>query len=179
MTEINTEKNIETIPVLPLRDIVVFPHMIVPLFVGRDKSVRALETVMQKDKKIILVTQKDATLDDPTAKDFYRFGTIGSVLQLLKLPDGTVKVLIEGGERVLIENFHETNNFFEATVTLQPEADDEEIKELEAVSRAALAQFDQYVKLSKKVATDVLTSLAQIEHAQTALSSAGAGGAGA
>lgn len=159
-----SEATIQTLPVLPLRDIVVFPHMIVPLFVGRDKSVRALEAVMRSDKKIVLVTQKDATLDNPNAKDFYRFGTIGSVLQLLKLPDGTVKVLIEGGERIKVENFHDTENFFEATVQLQPEPTDTDPKEIEAVSRAAMAQFDQYVKLSKKIATDVLTSLAQIEN---------------
>ena len=103
-TPVSTE--LLTMPVLPLRDIVVFPHMIVPLFVGRDKSVRALESVMRGDKKIVLVTQKDAKLDTPMVKDLYRFGTIGTVLQLLKLPDGTVKVLIEGGERVAVQNFH-------------------------------------------------------------------------
>lgn len=160
MTE---ETNIQTMPVLPLRDIVVFPHMIVPLFVGRDKSVRALEAVMRGDKKIILVTQKDATLDNPNVKDFYRFGTVGSVLQLLKLPDGTVKVLIEGGERIRIENFHDTGAMFEATIVPLPESTDEDQKEIEAVSRAAMTQFDLYVKHSKKIATDVLTSLTQIE----------------
>jgi ATP-dependent Lon protease len=155
--------SIQTLPVLPLRDIVVFPHMIVPLFVGREKSVRALETVMKTDKRIILVTQRDATLDNPSVKDLYRFGTIGTVLQLLKLPDGTVKVLIEGGERIKIENFHDTDQFFEATAVLQRDIDVEDKREVEALSRAVLAQFDHYIKLSKKIATDVLTSISQID----------------
>lgn len=167
MTEI--EKNaaddtVQTLPVLPLRDIIVFPYMIVPLFVGRDKSVKALEAVMQTDKKILLVTQKDASLDTPTTKDLYRFGTIGTVLQLLKLPDGTVKVLIEGGQRVRVENFHDAHDsFFEATVALQDDINEDDVKEVEALSRATLAQFDHYIKLSKKVPTDVLTSLSQLE----------------
>jgi len=164
-TDQKTNHAVQTLPILPLRDIVVFPHMIVPLFVGRDKSVRALESVMRTDKKILLVTQKDATLDTPTTKDLYRFGTIGTVLQLLKLPDGTVKVLIEGGQRVRVENFHDTENFFEATVTVQPDPEQTDVKEMEALSRATLAQFDQYAKLSKKVASDVLTSLGQLEDA--------------
>jgi ATP-dependent Lon protease len=160
-----SEATIQTLPVLPLRDIVVFPHMIVPLFVGRDKSVRALESVMRGDKKIVLVTQKDAKLDTPMVKDLYRFGTIGTVLQLLKLPDGTVKVLIEGGERVAVENFHDNENFFEATITMQPDPKTVDVKELESLSRAALSQFDQYSKLGKKIATDVVTSLGQLEDA--------------
>ena len=101
-------------PVLPLRDIVVFPHMIVPLFVGREKSVRALEDVMKDDKQILLVTQKNAAQDDPTSADIYTVGTIGTVLQLLKLPDGTVKVLVEGGQRARIVRFAENDAFFQA-----------------------------------------------------------------
>src|SRR5215467_5900894 len=101
-------------PVLPLRDIVVFPHMIVPLFVGREKSVRALEDVMKDDKQILLVTQKNAAQDDPTTADIYSVGTIGTVLQLLKLPDGTVKVLVEGGQRARIVKFADNNLFFQA-----------------------------------------------------------------
>src|SRR5204862_6582787 len=101
-------------PVLPLRDIVVFPHMIVPLFVGREKSVRALEDVMKDDKQILLVTQKNAAQDDPTTADIYTVGTIGTVLQLLKLPDGTVKVLVEGGKRTRIQEFTDTGGFFQA-----------------------------------------------------------------
>ena len=99
-------------PVLPLRDIVVFPHMIVPLFVGRDKSVRALEDVMKDDKQILLVTQKTASQDDPSIEDLYEVGTIGTILQLLKLPDGTVKVLVEGSERAKIVNFSDNPDFF-------------------------------------------------------------------
>ena len=161
--DIPVSTELQTLPVLPLRDIVVFPHMVVPLFVGRDKSVRALESVMRGDKRIVLVTQKDAKLDTPMVKDLYRYGTIGTVLQLLKLPDGTVKVLIEGGERIAVQNFHDTENFFEATITLQPEPPISDAKEMESLSRAAMSQFDQYSKLSKKVATDILTSLAQLE----------------
>src|ERR1700691_477891 len=101
-------------PVLPLRDIVVFPHMIVPLFVGREKSVRALEDVMKDDKQILLVTQKNAAQDDPSTADIYTIGTIGTVLQLLKLPDGTVKVLVEGGQRARIVRFAENEMFFQA-----------------------------------------------------------------
>ena len=101
-------------PVLPLRDIVVFPHMIVPLFVGREKSVRALEDVMKDDKQILLVTQKNAAQDDPTPADIYTVGTVGTVLQLLKLPDGTVKVLVEGGQRAAISRFTDLEDFFQA-----------------------------------------------------------------
>ena len=106
----------ELLPVLPLRDIVVFPHMIVPLFVGREKSVRALEAVMKDDKQILLVAQKNATQDDPSADDIYRVGTVSTILQLLKLPDGTVKVLVEGGRRAGIVGFKETEAYFEAFV---------------------------------------------------------------
>ena len=105
---------VQLYPVLPLRDIVVFPHMIVPLFVGREKSVRALEDVMSDDKQILLVAQKDAAVDDPAADDIYEVGTISTVLQLLKLPDGTVKVLVEGGQRARITGYKENDNFFEA-----------------------------------------------------------------
>ena len=106
----------ELLPVLPLRDIVVFPHMIVPLFVGREKSVRALEAVMKDDKQILLVAQKNAAQDDPSADDIYRVGTVSTILQLLKLPDGTVKVLVEGGRRAGITGFKETEAYFEAFV---------------------------------------------------------------
>src|SRR6202795_2228103 len=106
--------NANLLPVLPLRDIVVFPHMIVPLFVGREKSVRALEAVMKEDKQILLVAQKNAAQDDPTADDIYRVGTVSTILQLLKLPDGTVKVLVEGGRRAKIVRFKETEAYFEA-----------------------------------------------------------------
>ncbi|MDA0366911.1 MAG: endopeptidase La [Proteobacteria bacterium] len=149
-------------PVLPLRDIVVFPHMIVPLFVGRDKSVRALEDVMKEDKQILLVAQKDAAVDDPAAEDIHTVGTIGAVLQLLKLPDGTVKVLVEGGNRAKIQSFSDNADFFQAfaEVIEDPEPDSQE---LQALARSVVTQFEQYVKLNKKIPAEVLVSLNQIE----------------
>ncbi|MFT5440072.1 MAG: ATP-dependent Lon protease, partial [Alphaproteobacteria bacterium] len=123
------------LPVLPLRDIVVFPHMIVPLFVGREKSVRALEDVMNDDKQILLVTQKNAGDDDPTPDDIYSVGTVGTVLQLLKLPDGTVKVLVEGTQRARITGFAENSEFFQAQAELLVEAD-EDAREYDALGRS-------------------------------------------
>jgi len=149
-------------PVLPLRDIVVFPHMIVPLFVGREKSVRALEDVMKDDKQILLVAQKNASQDDPTTDDIHSVGTIGTVLQLLKLPDGTVKVLVEGGERARVIEFIDNEEFFQARAE-QIAADDGDPQEVEAMSRSVLAQFEQYVKLNKKVPPEVLVSVNQID----------------
>jgi len=149
-------------PVLPLRDIVVFPHMIVPLFVGREKSVRALEDVMKNDKQILLVTQKNATQDDPAPADIYSVGTIGTVLQLLKLPDGTVKVLVEGGQRAKIERFDESGEFFQAHAANMEDADDES-RELDALARTAVSQFEQYIKLNKKIPPEVLVSINQID----------------
>ncbi|WP_029014795.1 endopeptidase La [Niveispirillum irakense] len=149
-------------PVLPLRDIVVFPHMIVPLFVGREKSVRALEDVMKDDKQILLVTQKNASQDDPTPADIFSVGTIGTVLQLLKLPDGTVKVLVEGGKRATITKFGDNEDFFQAYAELIDEKSSEP-QELEALSRAAVSQFEQYIKLNKKIPPEVLVSINQIE----------------
>ncbi|MEM8948833.1 MAG: endopeptidase La [Pseudomonadota bacterium] len=149
-------------PVLPLRDIVVFPHMIVPLFVGREKSIRALEEVMRDDKQILLVAQKNAGQDDPGTDDIYRVGTVSSVLQLLKLPDGTVKVLVEGNARAEISDFIENPKFFQAEAELLPEADSDP-RELEALGRTVVSQFEQYVKLNKKVPPEVLVSLSQID----------------
>ncbi|MFT8718293.1 endopeptidase La [Acetobacter sp.] len=151
----------ERVAVLPLRDIVVFPHMIVPLFVGREKSVKALESVTKDDKKILLVAQKEATVDDPGADDIYRFGTISTILQLLKLPDGTVKVLVEGGQRARVLALHDIDGHFEADVELVAETRDE-TEETEALARAVVGQFEQYVKLNKKIAGEVLVSLGQI-----------------
>ena len=147
---------------LPLRDIVVFPHMIVPLFVGREKSVKALEAVMLESKKILLVTQKSPSEDDPTSDDIHRVGTVGSILQLLKLPDGTVKVLVEGLERVEISGFTGRADYIEAVV--KPMVD-ESVKgeELDALARAVVAQFEQYVKLNKKIPPEVIVSVNQIE----------------
>jgi ATP-dependent Lon protease len=151
-----------TFAVLPLRDIVVFPHMIVPLFVGREKSIRALEEVMKDDKQILLVAQKNATQDDPGSEDIYRVGTVSSVLQLLKLPDGTVKVLVEGNARARIKGFVDNPQFFQATGEMLPEQTSEP-RELEALARAVVTQFEQYVKLNKKVPPEVLVSLSQID----------------
>ncbi|HWT99890.1 MAG TPA: endopeptidase La [Terriglobales bacterium] len=149
-------------PVLPLRDIVVFPHMIVPLFVGREKSVRALEDVMKDDKQILLVTQKNAAQDDPTSADIYNVGTVGTVLQLLKLPDGTVKVLVEGGHRAVIQRFVDSDTFFIAEAV--PMADTvNEGKEVEALARSVISQFEQYIKLNKKIPPEVLVSVNQID----------------
>ncbi len=149
-------------PVLPLRDIVVFPHMIVPLFVGREKSVRALEDVMKDDKQILLVAQKDATQNDPTADDIHRVGTVGTVLQLLKLPDGTVKVLVEGGPRTRIIRFTDNPDFFQAHAEPMTQKADES-RELEAIARSVITQFESYVKLNKKISPEVLVSLNQID----------------
>ncbi|GAN55054.1 endopeptidase La [Tanticharoenia sakaeratensis] len=148
--------------VLPLRDIVVFPHMIVPLFVGREKSVRALEAVIKDDKQILLVAQKNASQDDPSADDIYRYGTVSTILQLLKLPDGTVKVLVEGTRRARIESLEDVDGHFEAKIA---EVDEEraEGSETEALARTAIAQFEQYIKLNKKIAPEVMVSLNQIE----------------
>ncbi len=152
----------DVLAVLPLRDIVVFPHMIVPLFVGREKSVRALEAVMKEDKQILLVAQKNASQDDPSINDIYRVGTVSTILQLLKLPDGTVKVLVEGGKRAKITGFKETESYFEAHV--EPMADiSTDRKDLEALGRTVVSQFEQYIKLNKKIAPEVLVSLNQIE----------------
>ncbi len=149
-------------PVLPLRDIVVFPHMIVPLFVGREKSIAALEEVMREDRQILLVAQKNASQDDPAAKDLYRFGTLAAVLQLLKLPDGTVKVLVEGSRRARVRAFRDHPEFFQAEAELVDEAVGDP-REAEALARALVGQFEEYVKLNKKVPPEVLVSLSQIE----------------
>ena len=150
------------LPVLPLRDIVVFPHMIVPLFVGREKSVRALEDVMKDDKQILLVAQKNAAQDDPSTADIYTVGTIGTVLQLLKLPDGTVKVLVEGGQRAKILRYADNDTFFQAWSEVMDE-EGEDDKEVEALMRTAVSQFEQYIKLNRKIPPEVLVSINQID----------------
>lgn len=162
MVDMNEAPTSQVFPVLPLRDIVVFPHMIVPLFVGREKSVRALEDVMNADKQILLVAQKNASQDDPAPEDIHAVGTIGSVLQLLKLPDGTVKVLVEGGKRARITQYGENAEFFEATAEIFEEKNNES-QELEALARSVVGQFEQYVKLNKKIPPEVVVSLNQIE----------------
>ncbi len=151
-----------TLPVLPLRDIVVFPHMIVPLFVGREKSVRALENVMKEDKQVLLVTQKSPSVDDPNPEDLYMVGTVGTILQLLKLPDGTVKVLVEGSRRVKIKAYSGKTDYLEASI--EEIADDvPQGDEVDALSRAVVNQFEQYVKLNKKIPPEVIVSINQIE----------------
>ncbi|MCT7662464.1 endopeptidase La [Shinella kummerowiae] len=149
-------------PVLPLRDIVVFPHMIVPLFVGREKSIRALEEVMGTDKQIMLATQINASDDDPETDAIYRIGTVANVLQLLKLPDGTVKVLVEGRARAEIDGYTEREEFYEALahVLVEPEEDPVEI---EALSRSVVSEFENYVKLNKKISPEVVGAASQIE----------------
>jgi len=151
-----------TYPVLPLRDIVVFPGMIVPLFVGREKSVKALEEVMKDDKQILLIAQKNASQDDPGPEDIYTIGTLGTVLQLLKLPDDTVKVLVEGGKRVKIVGYTGRPDFFEATVVEMEEAPTE-AAELQAAARTVVSEFENYVKLNKKVPPEVVVSINKIE----------------
>ena len=155
-------KGLETYPVLPLRDIVVFPHMIVPLFVGREKSIRALEEVMQSDKMILLATQKNAGDDDPSPDEIYKIGTLATVLQLLKLPDGTVKVLVEGIDRAKLGDFTQRDDLFEASATVMRDDDGDQV-EIEALARSVSTEFENYVKLNKKVSPEVIGAVSQIE----------------
>ena len=149
-------------PVLPLRDVIVFPNMVIPLFVGREKSIKSLEVAMDSNKQIMLVAQKTADLDDPQDKDIYRYGTLATVLQLLKLPDGTIKVLVEGANRAQIQGEIYGEEYFEAKVDIVDESiiDD---REIEIFSRSVIDSFDQYVKLNKKIAPEVMTSLSGID----------------
>jgi ATP-dependent Lon protease len=160
---IDTPKSDTALAVLPLRDIVVFPHMIVPLFVGRERSVRALEHVMNEDKQILLVTQKSPAEDNPDSADLYAVGTIGTILQLLRLPDGTVKVLVEGGRRVRVTAYTDGTDFIRARTEdlTDPTAPDHEVS---ALSRAVISQFEQYVKLNKKIPPEVIVSVNAIEN---------------
>ena len=161
-----SEERIErlSIPVLPLRDVVVYPHMVIPLFVGREKSIRCLEAAMEQNKQIFLSAQKDAAVDEPEQADIHRIGTVATILQLLKLPDGTVKVLVEGSQRAEIEQFEPEADFFRAQVHyLDSESMDD--KEEEVMIRSAINQFEGYVKLNKKIPPEVLTSLSGIEEA--------------
>ncbi|OOF19510.1 endopeptidase La [Salinivibrio sp. PR932] len=151
------------IPVLPLRDVVVYPHMVIPLFVGREKSIRCLEAAMDNDKQILLVAQKDAATDDPSISDLYTVGTVATILQLLKLPDGTVKVLVEGMQRARIDQFSEDDFFTAEAEYLTTPAMDE--REQEVLVRTAISQFEGFIKLNKKIPPEVLTSLNGIEEA--------------
>lgn len=158
----NQSTQVAEYPLLPLRDVVVYPHMVVPLFVGREKSIQALEEAMDNDKQIVLVAQKNATVDDPSVDDLYQVATVSSILQLLKLPDGTVKVLVEGGHRAKVDAIHEDAGFFTASVT-GLETAELDAAEAEALVKATMEQFDKYVSLSKKVPSEILTSLAGID----------------
>ncbi len=155
------------LPLLPLRDVVVFPHMVIPLFVGRPKSIKALETAMEAGKSILLVAQKSAAKDEPSAEDLYRVGSVANILQMLKLPDGTVKVLVEGVQRATIDEIDDLRTHYtaEAVPVANEPLSAEELHEIEAMRRAMIAQFDQYVKLNKKIPPEILTSLAGIDEA--------------
>ena len=152
------------LPLLPLRDVVVFPHMVIPLFVGRPKSIKALEAAMEEGKNVVLIAQKSAANDDPNPEDLYSVGSIASILQMLKLPDGTVKVLVEGIHRARINHVLDVKENYEAEVTPVPQAETDN-NEVEAMRRSLFAQFDQYVKLNKKIPPEVLTSLSGIDNA--------------
>ena len=156
------EDQMSVIPVLPLRDVVVYPHMVIPLFVGREKSIKALEAAMENDKQILLVAQKSASQDEPEIDDVYRMGTVANILQLLKLPDNTVKVLVEGNQRARIVHFLNSEEYFTAQV-LENDEDALDDRESEVLVRSLTAQFDQYVKLNKKVPPEILTSLSSID----------------
>lgn len=154
-----------TLPLLPLRDVVVFPHMVIPLFVGRAKSIKALEIAMEAGKSILLVAQKSASKDEPTPEDLYLIGSVATILQMLKLPDGTVKVLVEGNQRAKVLEYADLDSHFVGTVELVPNDDTTDNNEAEATRRALVAQFDQYVKLNKKIPPEILTSLVGIDEA--------------
>ncbi|MEX1109852.1 MAG: LON peptidase substrate-binding domain-containing protein, partial [Dongiaceae bacterium] len=160
----STPVSSQILPLLPLRDVVVFPHMVIPLFVGRPKSIKALEAAMEVGKSIMLVAQKNASKDDPVAADIYEIGCVSNILQMLKLPDGTVKVLIEGAQRARIASIDDSGVHFTCSLsTIEDGADPG--AEVEALRRAILAQFDQYVKLNKKIPPEILTSLNGIDDA--------------
>jgi ATP-dependent Lon protease len=158
----SVEQSMTNVPILPLRDVVVYPHMVIPLFVGREKSILALDTAMETGKKILLVAQKRADIDAPTLDDIYRVGTLATILQLLKLPDGTVKVLVEGGSRVNLTEVH-TGEYFTADIEYVTEVPEEDSRELEGLKRTVVSQFENYVKLNKKVPPEILTSLSSID----------------
>ncbi|TMX11141.1 endopeptidase La [Aeromonas salmonicida subsp. achromogenes] len=152
------------IPVLPLRDVVVYPHMVIPLFVGREKSIRCLEAAMEQDKKVLLVAQKDASTDEPTVEEIFSVGTVANILQMLKLPDGTVKVLVEGGQRARLERIIDDKDFFVGEAQYIASTAIEE-KDQDVLVRSAIGQFEGYIKLNKKIPPEVLTSISAIDDA--------------
>ena len=152
------------LPLLPLRDVVVFPHMVIPLFVGRPKSIKALELAMESDRRIMLVAQKAAAKDEPSVEDMFDVGCVSTILQMLKLPDGTVKVLVEGQQRALVTSIADAETHFTATVTpVEQDQEKHKSSEIEALRRAVMQQFDQYVKLNKKIPPEILTSISSID----------------
>jgi len=158
-----TPASLKLVPVLPLRDVVVYPHMVIPLFVGRERSIKALDSAMSDNKQILLIAQKSAEIDEPSVDEIHRIGTLSNILQLLKLPDGTIKVLVEGTQRARVIDLNDGKDHFTAQISLlepEPVADD---RELEVMSRSVISVFDQYVKLNKKVPPEILTSLAGID----------------
>jgi ATP-dependent Lon protease len=161
----DVESPVKRVAVLPLRDVVVYPHMVIPLFVGREKSIRALDSAMSENKQVLLVAQKSAEIDEPGAQDLHPIGTLGNILQLLRLPDGTIKVLVEGAQRARVIDLDEQNNHFVAQIAVLEEDTGAEEREMEVLSRSALNLFEQYIKLNKKVPPEILTSLAGIDDA--------------
>jgi ATP-dependent Lon protease len=155
-------KNLLAVPVLPLRDVVVYPFMVIPLFVGRERSIKALEIAMAADKQILLTTQRSASEDQPTQDDLYKIGTLATVLQLLKLPDGTVKVLIEGVKRAKVANFISNEDYFLADVETIHDINADS-RDIEILVRSLKSQFEQYVKLNRKIPTEILASVLAIE----------------
>ncbi|MFP5325144.1 MAG: LON peptidase substrate-binding domain-containing protein, partial [Gammaproteobacteria bacterium] len=154
------------LPLLPLRDVVVFPHMVIPLFVGRPKSIKALESAMEAERRIMLVAQKAAAKDEPSTDDMFEMGCVATILQMLKLPDGTVKVLVEGLQRAKVLGIREGESHFIAHVDpIDPSLERADVRatELEALRRAVMQQFDQYVKLNKKIPSEILTSISSID----------------
>ena len=155
------------LPLLPLRDVVVFPHMVIPLFVGRPKSIKALESAMEAERRIMLVAQKAAAKDEPSVEDMFEVGCVATILQLLKLPDGTVKVLVEGQQRAKVNKIEDGEQHFSANVTPVEAAviAADKTSEIEALRRAVMQQFDHYVKLNKKIPPEILTSISSIDDA--------------
>ena len=158
-----TKEPMQVVPMLPLRDVVVYPHMVIPLFVGREKSIQALEAAMADNKQIMLVAQKSAEVDEPSPDDINRIGTLSTILQLLKLPDGTIKVLVEGGTRAKVLELNENEGYFTTQISVIEDEGGLDERESDVLARSVLNLFDQYVKLNKKVPPEILTSLAGID----------------
>ena len=164
MTDTPSNETLSGLPLLPLRDVVVYPHMVIPLFVGREKSILALDEAMGRDKQILLAAQKRADVDEPDVEDINEFGTLADILQLLKLPDGTIKVLVEGSVRARISSIRKTQQGYFAADALEVGGDEDiNEKEVEVLVRSVTKLFEQYVKLNKKIAPEILASLAGID----------------